>query len=321
MKERGMDLEQLNQEIDRYKTAFNKASRTAKNAADHGDFTCFQIDKDFYLGTFALKELFEDVFRSDSLVRLDLLESQSCCEGDEERKFTSIEDYYNQNEFDFPDSNQETEVFFTKPDNLWMLYSILSSSNKNLIYRYKQNDPLWVLVQQLFPIYQNQDLSPKEKFNEVQKVKNRFCTVDNQQKTIVGKKIEEKSVNPNRNPENDFFQKADSWNQVGFIASSEGITIKIVGIERLFNLQEFEKIIPKTQSREFLYELFRIGGVFEENNFKDPYKDNLKSYASHLRTSLKELFGISDNPIKSTGQSGYQTMFSIASKPLESGDH
>jgi hypothetical protein len=313
-----MDMNELKQEIHKYKTAFDEASKTAKYAAESGDFTYFQIEKYFYLGTFALKELFEDVFNSESLVRLDLLESRSCCEGDEERKFTSIKDYYNQNEFDFPDINQETEVFFTKPDNLWMLYWIIFSSNKNLIYRYEPNDPLWVLGQQLFPIYQNQELSPKEKFNEIQVVKLRFCGDEMQQNAEPGELNCEKVI---EDPEKDFFQQANSWKQVGFIASANGITIKVEGVKKLFTVQEFKKVIKEKRSREFLYQLFRIGGVFEENNFKDPYKDNLKSYASHLRTSLKELFGISDNPIKSTGQRGYQTMFSIASKPFESGDH
>ena len=122
-------------------------------------------------------------------------------------------------------------------------------------------------------------------------------------------------------PENTFFRQATSWNQVGFMVSTKGITIKVKEIDKLFTVQEFDKVIKEKRSREFLYKLFDIGGVFEEKNFKDPYKDNLKSYASYLRKSLKELFGISDNPIKSTGQSGYKTMFSIASKPLESGDH
>ena len=157
-----MDIKELKQEIDRYKEVFDEASNIASLAAKHGDFSSFQIGKDFYFAISPLKELLEDVHRSDSLVRLDLLESASCCEGDEESKFTSIEEYYNKYDYIFPDISNEHEVFFTKSENLWMLFNILSASYENNIYRYNQNDPLWVLIQRLFPIHQNQELSPQE---------------------------------------------------------------------------------------------------------------------------------------------------------------
>ena len=320
-----MDTNELKQEIKKYKTAFDEASKIAKYAAERGDFTYFQIDKDFYFGISTLKELFEDVVRSESLVRLDLLESQSCCEGDEERKFTSIEYYYNKNEFDFPDINQETEVFFTKSENLWMLYSILSSSNNNLIYRYDPNDPLWVLVRQLLPIYQNQELSPEEKFNEIQKVKNRFCTIGNQQKTILGEKTEvdihskleyaeEKNVNANRYPEIDFFQKAGSWNQVGFMASAKGITIKIGKSKKQLSIQELKQIIPQKKPREFLLYLIQAGAIFDKNKIEGPAKKNLKAYVSSLRSTMKNIFDIDADPIKSLGGGSYQAMFSVSSE-------
>jgi hypothetical protein len=322
---RRMDMDKLKQETSKYKTAFEEASKTAQFAANHGDFTYFQIGKDLFFGTSSFREIFEDVYSGYTLVRLDILESRTCCEGDEELRFPKISDYYNHNEWDFPDATQENEPFFVKPENIWMLFIILSNSYKNQIYKHKPNDPLSVLVQQLLPIYQNQELSPKEKFNEIQVVKNRFCTIGNQQKTILGEKTEvdihseleyaeEKSVSPNRNPENDFFQKADSWSQIGFMVSTIGVTIKIGKSKKQLSVQELKQIIPKKKPRDFLLHLIQAGAIFDKDKIEGPARNNLKAYVSSLRSTIKIIFAIDAEPIKSLGGGSYQAMFSVSSE-------
>jgi hypothetical protein len=321
-----MDEDELKQEIKKYKTAFEEALQTAQFAADHGDFTYFQIGKDSYFGVSQFRKFFKEVYSYDTLVRLDMQEARMCSDGDEFR-FPKIEDYFNLNEQDFPDANQENEPFYAKPKNIKMLFIILSNSYKYQIHKHNPNDPLSVLVQQLFPIYQNQELSPKEKFDEIQKVKTRFCGEGNKDDPISAgkkksttdahKKLEppgEKSEKVDPIQKNHFFRQANSWDEVSFLLSADGITIKAGKSKHTFTVKDMNELFQEKKAREFLYALFKVGGIFFKDNFKDPHKKHLKNYVSDLRKTLRKIFNIIDDPLIPTGDGGYKTAFSITTK-------
>jgi hypothetical protein len=305
-----MDAEGLKQEINEYKKAFDKASKTAKFAAEHGGFTYFKIGKDSYFGTSQFRNFFEEAFSCDTLVRLDMPEARMCSDGDESR-FLTIKDYFNSNEWDFPDASQENEPFFAKPENIWMLFIILSNSYKDQIYEYNPSDHFSVLVRELFPIYQNQGLSPKEKFNEIQTIRNRFCDEGSRQTVELDGK---KRSRPNVIQEKDFFQKAGSWNQVGFMVSAIGITIKIGKSKKQLSVQELKQLIPQKKPREFLLYLIQAGAIFDKNIIEGPARNHLKTYVSSLRSTMKNIFDIDADPIKSLGGGSYQAMFSVSSE-------
>ncbi len=110
-------------------------------------------------------------------------------------------------------------------------------------------------------------------------------------------------------PKQRIFCLADCWASVSLILSTKGITVNIKGQSKLFSPEEFKKIIPKKKSREFLYKVIHANGVINKEKIEGPAKKHLKAYVSHLRGTLKILFGINENPLRSNGDGGYQAMF------------
>jgi len=117
-----------------------------------------------------------------------------------------------------------------------------------------------------------------------------------------------------KEPTNDIFSSANDWKDISFLVSNKGITLKSKKIQETFKVKEFEAVMPDKKAREFLLMVIHTKGVFNSGDMDGPAKQHLKSYVSHLRTSLKKLFGISSEPIKSLGDGSYQTMFSVSSE-------
>lgn len=105
------------------------------------------------------------------------------------------------------------------------------------------------------------------------------------------------------------------WNEVGIRITKEGgVEIKIKDQRKGYSLEKFNALIPKKKPRDFLLSVIHARGIFDADKIEGPAKNNLKSYVSSLRTPLRDLFGISANPIESTGSGGYQTAFSVSSE-------
>jgi hypothetical protein len=116
--------------------------------------------------------------------------------------------------------------------------------------------------------------------------------------------------------EKEFFPAPNDteWSEVHFRLTEElQITIRIKNKEQLFSMTRLAKKFPRKPSRNLLFRIIRVGGVFDKSILDKKNEAHLKQYVSNLRKELKELFDISENPIKSDGGGNYKTTFQTSS--------
>tara|TARA_Y100001934_G_scaffold273051_1_gene362537 strand:+ start:666 stop:1550 length:885 start_codon:yes stop_codon:yes gene_type:complete len=90
-----------------------------------------------------------------------------------------------------------------------------------------------------------------------------------------------------------------------------------------FSLEKWKTVMTSKTSRDFLFRIIHLSGVFDEESFEDQQRTNYRQYLSKLRKDLKDFFNISENPFKRNRTSGHQTLFSCHSNiilPNESSD-
>ena len=102
------------------------------------------------------------------------------------------------------------------------------------------------------------------------------------------------------------------------------ITIAISKVKSIFTVEEWSKVMPSKKSSDFLSIIIGNSGVFHKGSFKGAQLKNYNQYLSNLRTELKSLFNIDEDPFKVNKPSGgHQTLFSCHNEimlPTESSD-
>jgi len=104
------------------------------------------------------------------------------------------------------------------------------------------------------------------------------------------------------------------WNDVAItVTENTQIRINVNRKSQLYNLEKFKKeIITQNKMRDYLFLIIRSGGVFtKEDIAPDVEPDQFKNNISRLRKTLKEVFGIQDDPILFKKQA-YCTQFSVS---------
>jgi hypothetical protein len=89
------------------------------------------------------------------------------------------------------------------------------------------------------------------------------------------------------------------------------ITLAISKTKSIFTVEEWSKVMPSKKSSDFLSIIIGNSGVFHKGSFKGAQLKNYNQYLSNLRTELKSLFNIDEDPFKANKPSGgHQTVFS-----------
>ena len=87
-----------------------------------------------------------------------------------------------------------------------------------------------------------------------------------------------------------------------------------------FSLEKWKTVMPLKTSRDFLFRIIHLSGVFDEESFEDKQRTNYRQYLSKLRKDLKDFFNINEDPFKKNRPSGHQTLFSCHSELMLSNE-
>ena len=99
------------------------------------------------------------------------------------------------------------------------------------------------------------------------------------------------------------------------------ITIAISKVKSIFTVEEWSKVMPSKKSSNFLSIIISNSGVFHKGSFKGAQLKNYNQYLSNLRTELKSLFNIDEDPFKVNKPSGHQTLFACYSELMPSTEY
>ena len=76
--------------------------------------------------------------------------------------------------------------------------------------------------------------------------------------------------------------------------------------------------MPLKKSSKFLFRIIHSSGVFNKGSFEGAQQTNYNQYLSNLRTELKNLFNIDEDPFKANKPSGHQTVFACHTELMPS---